>query len=78
MEKVAVLRDGTGKYGEVDLAVGIDRDDADDGLSCCVSGKQHRARNDPFRCSGIGEGGPAETVVVFGVEIRDEIDVEHY
>ena len=48
-KKVAVLLDGPRKHGEVDLAVLVDSDDANDGGRCLVACEQQRARDDSAR-----------------------------
>src|SRR5438876_10531659 len=77
VEQVAVLGDRSRQHREVDLAVLVDSDDADHCLGGLVSGEHDGAGADALWRSCVGEGGPAEAVVVFGVEVGDEVDVDH-
>ena len=74
-EEVPVLGDGSGEDCEVDLSVVVDCDDADNGSRCGVSSEEHDSGLYPFGVSGVGEYGPAVSVVVHRVEVGDEVEV---
>jgi hypothetical protein len=48
----------------VDLAVVVDGGDADDRSAVAVAGEEHCPRAHAFRVLGVGQGGPAQAVVV--------------
>lgn len=65
----------TGPDGEVDLTVVIHCDNADDGLGRAVARENHDPGDDPVGLPCVSQGRPAESVVVLGVQISDQIDV---
>ena len=74
-EEVAVLGNRSGEDGEVDLTVVIDGDHPDHCSCLAVAGKEHGPGTDTVGSDGIGEGRPAETFVVLGVQVDFEIKV---
>ncbi len=59
----------------MDLPVVVDGNDPYVCLGLTVPGEQHRTRLDPFRSAGVGQGRPAETVVVLCVQVGYEVEI---
>lgn len=56
------------------LSVVMDGHHTDDRLGLAVAGDQHCPGADPAWIAGLAQGGPAESLVVFVVEVRCQVD----
>jgi hypothetical protein len=73
---MTVLLQGPGQHGEMHLPVFfIDRHRMHDRLSLAVPGDQHHAGTDAGRIAGLARRGPAESLVVGGVEVGCQVDL---
>ena len=77
VEEMTVLGDRAGEDREVDLSVVVDGDDADYGACLAVAGEEHRSGPDAVGGDSVSESGPAQTLVVLGVQVGYEIEVFH-
>ena len=76
-EEVTVLGNRSGEDGEVDLTIVIDGDHPDHRSCLAVAGKEPGPEADTVGSDRIGEGRPAETFVVLGVQVGYKIKVLH-
>ena len=58
----------------MDLIVLVDLEDTHDRPAVTVAGEEHHAWADLGRFVGVGEGRPAEAVVVLGVQVGDNVN----
>jgi hypothetical protein len=72
---VPVLVHGPGQHGEVPLAVVINGHHPDDRLGLAVAGDQHYPGADPVWIAGLAQRGPAESLIVFVVQVGYQVDV---
>lgn len=59
----------------MDLAIGVDGHDPNNTLRVRDASKQHRTGPHPGTVDGVGERGPAQSVIVLGVQVSYEVDV---
>ena len=73
-DEMTVLVYGPGQHGEVHLPVVIDCHYPDDCLGLVVARDQHHSRADPTWIAGLAQRGPAESLIVFVVEVGCQVD----
>src|SRR5579871_5232153 len=75
VDEVTVFLYRAGQHSEMDLAVVIDSHHPDHRLGVAVPSDQHHSRTDTGRVVGFAERRPAESLVVFSVEVGHQVDL---